>query len=124
MKPGSGSREGGLQHGVEGKALGDRSAPLSPLDLGYFREARLFLAKNRATLTFFAGNEVASIHYDKTRDEIFYKGHNVKNMTLTDDQWLSLQKFPDFLAQDPEGKEIRDAYKRCLEQFMLSRFRK
>jgi hypothetical protein len=90
-------------------------------DLGYFREARFFLGKNRATLTFFSGSEVASIHYDMVRDEIFLKGHNVKNMTLTEEQWTSLHRFADYLSESPKTKAILQAYRNCLDQLMLRR---
>ncbi len=87
---------------------------VSKIDLDYFREARLFLAPNRATITFYADNEVASIHFDLIRDEIFYKGHNVKNMTLTDNQWMALQKFSDYLVEVPKSEKLRQAYQACL----------
>jgi len=86
--------------------------------LDYFREARLFLGKDRATLTFYVDQEVASIHYDTNRDEIFYRGHNVKNMTMTQDQWVSLQKFAEYLADDPKAEALLHSYRRCLEHLM------
>ena len=89
-----------------------------PMDLNYFREARLFLGKDRATLTFYVDQEVASIHYDLIRDEIFYRGHNVKNMTMSQTQWESLRKFAEYLGDDPRADRLRDAYKSCLEHLM------
>lgn len=91
-------------------------------NLSYFREARFFLGKNRATLTYYAGSEVASIHYDLLRDEIFLKGHNVKNMTLTEEQWLSLQHFADYLSES-EAKSLLQSYQNCLDQLMLRRMK-
>ncbi len=96
----------------------------SPADAGeaksldYFREARLFLGKDRATLTFYVDQEVASIHYDTNRDEIFYRGHNVKNMTMTQEQWQSLQKFAEYLADDPRAELLLQSYRTCLEHLM------
>ncbi len=80
-----------------------------------FREAKLFLGKDRATLTFFLEEEVASIHYDMLRDEIFYRGHNVKNMTMDPRHWLALEKFGEYLADDPRSGSLRKGYRRCLE---------
>lgn len=88
------------------------------MNLDYFREARLFLSKDRATLTFYVHQEVASIHYDLHRDEIFYRGHNVKNMTMSQEQWDYLQKFSDYLAQDPKAEHLQRAYRSCLEHLM------
>ncbi len=79
-----------------------------------FQEAKLFRTQDRATLTFYAGNEVASVHYDRNRNEIFFKGHNVKNMTLTPEQWFYLEKFSDFLAQEEGTEDMRKAYEACL----------
>ena len=84
-------------------------------DSEVFREAKLFLGKDRATLTFFLEEEVASIHYDMLRDEIFYRGHNVKNMTMDPRHWLALEKFGEYLADDPRSGSLRKAYRRCLE---------
>ena len=96
-----------------------RAEPVTPvLNLEYFREARLFLSEQRATLTFFAEQEVASIHYDMLRDEIFYKGHNVKNMTLLELQIEALQKFSEYLAQVPQAQALRNAYLACLERVL------
>lgn len=99
----------------------ETSAPTAsgPTDAGSdpaaFREAKLFLGKDRATLTFFLEEEVASIHYDMLRDEVFYRGHNIKNMTMDPRLWLALEKFGDFLDDDPRSAGLRRAYRRCLE---------
>lgn len=122
MKRGFNSHEE-VKTGVKGAGIPSSPGRESSRDLNYFREARLFLGKNRATLTFYAGSEVASIHYDMLRDEIFYKGHNVKNMTLTDGQWVSLEKFGDYLSQDAHSHELMQAYQNCLEQLLLRRMK-
>lgn len=90
----------------------------APLDLNYFREARLFLGKDRATLTFYVEQEVASIHYDMIRDEVFYRGHNVKNMTMSQEKWDLLQKFSQYLDHDPRAESLVRSYRTCLEHLM------
>lgn len=102
----------GVTRGEEGKGSAD---------LDYFREARLFLSESRATLTFYSNLEVASIHYDMERDEVFYKGHNVKNMTLSESQIEALQKFSDYLSQAPQAKKMRQAYRDCLNRLFPKR---
>ncbi|MCC7343294.1 MAG: hypothetical protein IT573_00045 [Deltaproteobacteria bacterium] len=103
--------------GIQGMG-GASASGAAPVPLDYFREARLFLGKDRATLTFYVDQEVASIHYDLIRDEIFYRGHNVKNMTMTQEQWVSLRKFSEYLAQDPRADRLHQAYQACLEHLM------
>lgn len=102
---------GGLVSSLNGAGASESTA-------AYFKEARLFLGKDRATLTFYVDQEVASIHYDLLRDEIFYKGHNVKNMTMTQGQWVSLKKFSEYLAEDPRAERLNEAYRACLEHLM------
>ncbi|MDX1386957.1 MAG: hypothetical protein R3257_05160 [bacterium] len=87
-----------------------------PLDWEEFREARLFSTPDRATLTFYQGNQVASIHFDKKRREIFYRGHNVKNMTLTEEQWLALKQFTKYLMDHEADSDMIRTYEECLEQ--------
>jgi len=97
---------------------GNTSVNPENLDLDIFREARFFLSGNRATLTFYDNDEVASIHYDTDRDEIFYKGHNVKNLTLSETQWLALQKFSEFLGKTAGADRLYSAYYGCLERLL------
>lgn len=87
-----------------------------------FHEAKLFHSKDRATLTFYAGLEVASIHFDRGRGEIFYKGHNVKNMTLTQDQWLQLQNFSNYLKSHGAEGILRQEYEMCLSKVLPRNF--
>jgi hypothetical protein len=105
-----------FQPGILGSEKGK-----TPSGLDYFREAQLFLGGSRATLTFYSDLEVASIHYDMERDEIFYKGHNVKNMTLSENQIEALQKFFDYLSQTPQAKRLRRAYRTCLNRLFPKR---
>lgn len=86
-----------------------------------FREARLFTTSERATLTFYLGTEVASIHFDKNRMEIFYKGHNVKNMTLNSDQWLALKNFSTFMTREKVNPAMVQAYDEALSQVFPKR---
>ncbi len=96
----------------------EQSAKKGEWNLEFFREARFFLSGNRATLTFFTDQEVASIHYDLDRDEIFYRGHNVKNMTLNEKQWEALQKFSDYLGSSQGSERLNKSYHDCLERLL------
>lgn len=87
-----------------------------PLGLEKFREARLFATPDRATLTFYQGSQVASIHFDKKRQEIFFRGHNVKNMTLTEEQWMALRQFTQYLRDHEAEPAMIQSYEECLEQ--------
>jgi hypothetical protein len=81
-----------------------------------FRQGQLFTSPERLTLTFFMGDQVASIHFDLFRREIFFKGHNVKNMTLTPDQWLALGNFSKLIKSEGCPPKMVVAYEECLGQ--------
>ena len=83
-----------------------------------FREGKLFSSPERLTLTFFMGDQVASIHFDLSRREIFFKGHNVKNMTLTQDQWIALKNFSKLIKKEDCPPNIIQAYEDCLGQIL------
>lgn len=104
--------------GTPGTPLG-RNA--KSMDWQQFKEARLFATADRATLTFYLGKEVASIHFDLARREIFFRGHNVKNMTLTQDQWVLMQQFAEYLKAHKVAPELYQAYEASLAQFLPRR---
>jgi len=99
-----------------GGALSGQSR--APQNWRQFQEARLFSTGDRATLTFYLGQEVASIHFDKNRGEIFFRGHNVKNMTLNQEQWELLQQFGEYLKTHGAALELSQAYEASLAQFL------
>jgi len=116
-----GNQIGGKQPSKKG-AFEKNALPLErhkgPEELDFFKEAKLFSTGDRATLTFFSSEGVASIHYDLKRNEIFYRGHNVKNMTLSPGHWESLQRFSEYLAKNGGDFRLRQAYDACLAQIL------
>lgn len=77
-------------------------------------DAMLAVYKNRVTYTFVMNKEVASIHYDKDRQKIFFSGHNIINMKLTQKHKDELFNFIKVLADDPEGKILKSSYEATL----------
>lgn len=111
------SRESGKTPEKQSKGTGSEiDRKTKPLGWEDFREARLFATPERATLTFYQGSQVASIHFDKKRQEIFFRGHNVKNMTLTEEQWMALRQFTQYLREHQVDREMIQSYEECLEQ--------
>lgn len=90
----------------------------TPMEALGFRQGQLFSSPDRLTLTFFMGDQVASIHFDLTRREIFFRGHNVKNMTLTQEQWVVLRNFDKLIKQENCNPEIIQSYEECLAQIL------
>lgn len=81
-------------------------------------DSMLATYKNRVTCTFILGKEVASIHFDKSRGEIFFKGHNLNNMHPTQQQCEVLMGLIDILKKDEQGKIFADSYEMTLNKYL------
>lgn len=107
--------------------------PKTPLDLwklmgGKTRRIRqsetpstdslLAVYKDRFTYTFILGSEVASIHFDRSKNEIFFKGHNIKNWALTQPQIHALEGLKAILKQDERGKGLFSDYQATLDRWL------
>ena len=88
---------GGVAHAVK---KGPKRAP----------DSMLAVYRDRLTYTFILEKEVASIHFDRLRREIFFKGHNISNMELTPQQVGALKDLQAVLAEDEQGKLLFNDY--------------
>lgn len=110
-------------------------APKSPLDLwrlmgaggkahrvqpaGMPRtDSLLAVFKDHFTYTFILGRDVASIHFDRGRGEIFFRGHNIRNMELDADQRGALKSLKNVLENDKRGEEFLKDYDATLGRFL------
>ncbi len=84
-------------------------------------DAMLAVYSGRVTYTFIAGHEVASIHFDRTRGEVFYKGHNVRTMPLGDEVRGYLWELAEILAHDAEGMEYSPDYSATLRKVLADK---
>lgn len=84
------------------------------------RDSQLVSFGERITYTCAVGNEVASIHYDQGRGEIFFKGHNVSNTRL--DQWQCdlLYQFEKVLQDSEYADKFAEGYGQALEKHLKS----
>jgi len=82
-------------HYVERPSLGSFFEPQGAFD------GRLLYKDNKVTYIFYDVTDAISIHFDKGRNEIFYKGHHANNMTLGEAEWLHLEKFRQAIKMDP-----------------------
>ena len=90
-------RTGGVAHPV-------RNVPQRAVD------SMLAVYRERLTYTFVLEKDVASIHFYKTRQEIFFSGHNIKNIQLTSAQVKALKDLQAVLASDEQGKLLFNDY--------------
>lgn len=104
-------------------------APKSPLDLWRLmggkaqrvpgvdqphRDSLLAVYKDRLTYTFIFGREVASIHFDRAKREIFFKGHNIRNLELSEPKIKVLEDFKRVLEADVRSKRFLEVYSATL----------
>lgn len=84
-------------------------------------DSMLAVYKDCLTYTFILDREVASIHFDRLRGEIFFKGHNLKNMELTDMQVQALNELKTVLAHDNRARQFLSDYKATLGRYLADK---
>ncbi|MBI2340711.1 MAG: hypothetical protein HYU99_10185 [Deltaproteobacteria bacterium] len=77
-------------------------------------DGKMFYTHDKVTYTFVDNKEVVSLHFDKKRQAIFYRGHNIANLNLTDDQKRHLDRFAEELDKDPQTKSFSPIYSKAL----------
>lgn len=86
--------------GAGPKSKGGVSAP----------DSMLAVAHDRATYTLIVDGEVSSIHFDRKRGEIFFRGHNIQHITLTEPQLAALRDMKKVLAGHGKGHALLSDY--------------
>lgn len=81
-------------------------------------DGKMFHAKDKVTYTFVANEEVVSLHFDRSRQTIFYKGHNISNIDLKPEQVEYLEQFREALEEDPETSNMVHAYNEVLHTYL------
>jgi len=104
-------KTGGVAHPV--KTVKGERAP----------DSMLAVYRDRCTYTFIMDNEVASIHFDRGRKEIFFKGHNILNIALSPGQLKALKVFQDVLASDEQGKLLFNDYTATLGNILADKYK-
>ena len=84
-------------------------------------DSQLISFGERFTFTFAQGREVGSIHFDRSRGEIFYKGHNIRNMDMEEWQMQILEGLRQTLHHDEQGKAFAADYARTLDKVTLEK---
>ena len=77
--------------------------------------------KDRLTYTFIMEDEVASIHFDRSRGEIFFRGHNIARMNLKSDERKALIALIGVLEEDEQGHEFKEAYSATLDRVLADK---
>jgi len=109
-QPDQGSQTTG---GTSGTAFG----PSTSIPQG----ARLASFGERVTYTFVQGKEVGSVHFDRTRGEIFLKGHNIRHMELEAPQMQVLEEMRLILQRDPQARHFAESYGAVLDKIIIEK---
>ncbi len=84
-------------------------------------DSMLALYRGRLTYTFILEREVASIHYDQERGEIFFKGHNIRNMVLTGKQRQALMDLAEVLRAEQDARHFYSDYEATLARLLADK---
>lgn len=85
---------------------------------GQMLDSMLAVYRERVTYTFILEDEVASIHYDKQRGEIFFRGHNIRNLELTKPQLNALYQMKEVMAGDSRSRPLVSNYSATLDRLL------
>lgn len=116
-------REKGHQ-GIGGEAKGEPRPYVSQPAMGSFFKKRgvydnkLFCSMDKVTYTVVDENEVVSLHFDNTRQAIFYKGHNLENLKMEDIQVQHLEEFREAIERNPKTRSFAESYTNLLHNFL------
>lgn len=77
-------------------------------------DGKMFHSAGKVTYTFVDQKEVISLHFDRQRKAIFYKGHNILNIKLTSNQTQHLERFGVELHRDMGTRNFTNAFQKVL----------
>jgi hypothetical protein len=82
-------------------------------------DGKLFHSAEKVTYTFLMDREeIVSLHFDKNRRAIFYKGHSIANIELSSEQMVHLDQFRQEIEKDPSANHFLKEYTEVLNQFL------
>lgn len=85
-------------------------------------DSMLAVYKDKLTYTFILANEVSSIHFDRSRGEIFLKGHNIKQLELSQNERKALEDLKIVLVEDDDGRRLLNDYVATLTHILADKY--
>ena len=102
-------------------ATGEKPSPSPSESAAPIEHKQLVSFGERVTYTFSYSKEIGSIHYDRTRGEIFFKGHNILHMDLEPWQMQMLEEMRNVLRSDQRTKRFAEPYGKNLDKITLEK---
>jgi len=84
-------------------------------------DSMLACYRDRFTFTFMLGSEVASIHFDRAKGEVYFRGRNLQNLHLLPEEKEALYAVFPALKRDKRGKSLLPAYEATLERLLADK---
>ncbi|PIR17249.1 MAG: hypothetical protein COV46_05015 [Deltaproteobacteria bacterium CG11_big_fil_rev_8_21_14_0_20_49_13] len=91
--------------------------------MGRPADSMLAVYRDRFTYTFILDKEVASIHFDRSKKEIFFRGHNILKMVLSPEQVRALKSAQEVLEDDEQGKLLFNEYVATLGGLLADKYK-
>lgn len=79
--------------------------------------------EDRVTYTFIIEEEVASIHFDRKRGEIFFRGHNIRHLELSSLQIEALLRLEEVLKADEKARDLFPEYSATLTRCLADKYK-
>ncbi len=77
-------------------------------------DGMLAVYRDRLTYTFIIGHEVASIHFNRLKKEIYFKGHNIQHCELDASKRKALEGLKEVLKTEERAKPFLADYEATL----------
>lgn len=100
------------------KWIGGETKRVRPEGNAPATDSLLAVYQDRFTYTFILDREVASIHYDRSKNEIFFKGRNIRNFEPGEEQKRALEGLKAILMRDERAKGLAAEYEATLYRIL------
>lgn len=93
-----------------------------PLDLekvhkknGYY-DGKIFYSESKVTYTLLLGEEVVVLHFDLSRNALYYKGHHLTHMRPDENTLELLTQFKQCLQDNPKTQKFVKPFEKVVSQ--------
>jgi len=81
-------------------------------------DGRIFCSADKVTYTFVSHKEVISLHFDRARKEIYYQGHNIRNLKLNAKEIQHLKQLKLALGKEATASHFISAFEEVLNDYL------
>jgi hypothetical protein len=82
-------------------------------------DGKILHSGTKVTYTFLDDAEVISLHFDKTRRAIYYQGHRIDNLKLTEKHIQHVENFRRALEKNPETEGFTSTFTKVWHDYLV-----